>query len=168
METTDRDYIYGKNELKKVKAPDKAVMFDKVGEDISLDEFVRQFTEDELIDFVGGHAPTGVANTGCFGGLKRLGVPAVPTADGPAGIRLDTDTGVYTTALPCATLLACTWNTELVSKMGAAVGAEMRENNLGVFLAPAMNIHRNPLTGRNFEYYSEDPTVVGKIAAAFV
>lgn len=168
LETTDRDYIYGKNELKKVKAPDKAVMFDKVGEDISLDEFVRQFTEDELIDFVGGHAPTGVANTGCFGGLKRLGVPAVPTADGPAGIRLDTDTGVYTTALPCATLLACTWNTELVSKMGAAVGAEMRENNLGVFLAPAMNIHRNPLTGRNFEYYSEDPTVVGKIAAAFV
>ena len=168
LETTDRDYIYGKNELKKVKAPDKAVMFDKVGEDISLDEFVRQFTDDELIDFVGGHAPTGVANTGCFGGLKRLGVPAVPTADGPAGIRLDTDTGVYTTALPCATLLACTWNTELVSKMGAAVGAEMRENNLGVFLAPAMNIHRNPLTGRNFEYYSEDPTVVGKIAAAFV
>lgn len=168
LETTDRDYIYGKNELKKVKAPDEAVMFDKVGEDISLDEFVRQFTDDELIDFVGGHAPTGVANTGCFGGLKRLGVPAVPTADGPAGIRLDTDTGVYTTALPCATLLACTWNTELVSKMGAAVGAEMRENNLGVFLAPAMNIHRNPLTGRNFEYYSEDPTVAGKIAAAFV
>ena len=118
------------------------------------------------MDFVGGHAPTGVANTGCFGGLSRLGVPAVPTADGPAGLRLEPETGIPTTAWPCATLLACTWDEELISQVGAGGGAELRENNLGVWLAPALNIHRDPLCGRNFEYYSEDPLVAGKCAAA--
>ena len=119
------------------------------------------------MDFVGGHAPTGVANTGCFGGLARLGVPAVPTADGPAGLRLNTEeVGIYTTAWPCATLFAATWDADLVERFGAASAAELRENNLGVWLAPALNIHRDPLCGRNFEYFSEDPLLTGKIAAA--
>lgn len=122
--------------------------FDEVGETITLDEFIKQFTVDELIDFVGGHQnQPGVCNTGAFGGMRRLNVPPLPTADGPAGLRLNASTGVPTTAWPCATLLACTWNTELIEEIGAAGGAELRENNLGVWLAPAMNIHRNPCAG---------------------
>lgn len=151
------------------KAPAETVKFDEVGETITLDEFIKQFTVDELIDFVGGHQnQPGVCNTGAFGGMKRLNVPPLPTADGPAGLRLNASTGVPTTAWPCATLLACTWNTELIEEIGAAGGAELRENNLGVWLAPAMNIHRNPLCGRNFEYFSEDPLLAGKCCAADV
>ncbi len=162
----EEEYFYAENKLIDVKAPENEVKFDKVGEEISMDEFVRQFTLDELMYFVGGQPPTGVANTGCFGPLKRLDVPAVPTADGPAGLRLEPETGIPTTAWPCATLLACTFDPELISEVGAAGGAELRENNLGIWLAPALNIHRDPLCGRNFEYYSEDPLVAGKSAAA--
>ncbi len=158
----------GTHEPNEASAPEKLVMFDRVGEDCTMEEFVKQFTLDELMDFVGGQPPTGVANTGCFGGLKRLGVPAAPTADGPAGLRLDKATGIPTTAWPCATLLASTWDTELVYQVGQAAAKEIRENNIGIWLAPAMNIHRDPLCGRNFEYYSEDPLLAGKIAAAAI
>ena len=162
----EEEYLYGINEPTNAKAPEKEVVFDKVGEEISLDEFVAQFTLEELMEFVGGHGPTGVCNTGCFGGLERLRVPAVPTADGPAGLRLDVETGIPTTAWPCATLLACMWNPELAYEVGKGGGAEIRENNLGVWLSPALNIHRDPLCGRNFEYYSEDPLIAGKTASA--
>ncbi len=163
---SEPEYIYGKIEESEAIKPEKEIKFSLVGEEISMDEFVSQFTLDELMDFVGGHAPTGVANTGCFGGLKRLDVPAIPTADGPAGLRLNTETGIPTTAWPCATLLACTWDPDLIFEVGAAGGAEVRENNIGVWLTPALNIHRDPLCGRNFEYYSEDPLIAGKSAAA--
>lgn len=149
-------------------APEQPVSFDEVGKSVSLDAFIRQMTVDELVDFLGGHPGAGVCNTGVFGGLKRLGIPPLPTADGPAGVRLNAETGVATTAWPCGTLLACTWNTDLIEAVGAGGGSELRENNLGVWLAPAMNIHRNPLCGRNFEYYSEDPLVAGKSCAAAV
>lgn len=162
----EENYIYGINEPTNAKAPEKEVFFDKVGEEISLDEFVAQFTLEELMEFVGGHGPTGVCNTGCFGGLERLKVPAVPTADGPAGLRLNVETGIPTTAWPCATLLACMWNPDLAFEVGKGGGAEIRENNLGVWLSPALNIHRDPLCGRNFEYYSEDPLIAGKTASA--
>ncbi len=162
----EEEYFYAPNEPSGAKAPDEIVKFDSVGESITLDEFVAQFTVEELMDFVGGHAPTGVANTGCFGGLERLDIPPVPTADGPAGLRLEPATGIPTTAWPCATLLACSWNPELIYEVGAAAGNEIRENNIGIWLAPALNIHRDPLCGRNFEYYSEDPVVSGKCAAA--
>ncbi len=162
----EESYFYGEVAPSNAKKPEKEVMFSKVGTEITMDEFVSQFTLQELMDFVGGHAPTGVANTGCFGGLKRLDVPAVPTADGPAGLRLNTETGIPTTAWPCATLLACTWDPDLIYEVGAAGGAEVRENNIGVWLTPALNIHRDPLCGRNFEYYSEDPLVAGKSAGA--
>ncbi len=162
----EESYYYGENQPTGAVAPENPVMFDKVGESITMDEFVAQFTLEELMDFVGGQPPTGVANTGCFGPLKRLGVPAMPTADGPAGLRLDTETGIPTTAWPCATLLACTWDTELNFLVGEGGGAEIRENNLAIWLAPALNIHRDPLCGRNFEYYSEDPLLAGKCAAA--
>lgn len=166
---SEPSYASGSSTLCDVTAPQNTAMFDEIGVSVTLDEFVRQFTVDELIDFVGGHQnQPGVCNTGAFGGLKRLNIPAAPTADGPAGLRLDAATGAATTAWPCASLLACTWNTELIEQVGAAGGAELRENNLGVWLAPAMNIHRNPLCGRNFEYFSEDPLLAGKCCAADV
>ena len=90
------------------------------------------------------------------------------TADGPAGLRIAPEAGVNTTAFPCATLLACTWNPEIVEKIGEAGGAEVKENNIAVWLTPAINIHRSPLCGRNFEYYSEDPLLTAELAGAMV
>ena len=90
------------------------------------------------------------------------------TADGPAGVRIEPVTGVRTTAFPCQTLLASSWNEELLAEVGKAAAEELKENNLCVWLAPAMNIHRNPMCGRNFEYFSEDPFLTGKLAAAEV
>ena len=100
--------------------------------------------------------------------MPRYGVPNVMTADGPAGLRIAPECGVCTTAWPCSTLLACTWNEELVEAVGAAGGMEVKENNIAVWLTPAVNIHRSPLCGRNFEYYSEDPFLTGKLAGAMV
>lgn len=151
------------------EAPAELVKFDDIGKKCTIEEFIKQFTLDEICDFVGGQPPTGVANTGCFGPIgHRLNTPAIPTADGPAGLRLNTETGIPTTAWPCATLLACSWDPELIYEVGAAGGAEVRENNIGIWLTPALNIHRDPLCGRNFEYYSEDPLVAGKSAAAAI
>lgn len=134
----------------------------------TLDEFVAQLTDREVAELLGGQPNTGVANTFGYGNLPEYGVPSVMTADGPAGLRIAPECGVCTTAWPCATLLACTWNPELVEAVGAAGGAEVKENNIGVWLTPAINIHRSPLCGRNFEYYSEDPLLTGKLAAAMV
>ncbi len=159
-------YHYGEVAPSGAKAPETLVKFDDVGEKCTLDEFVAQMTLDELMYIVGGQKPTGVCNTGSFGGIERLGIPYAPTADGPAGVRIEPNTGISTTAWPCATLLACCWNPDLVYEIGVAAGKEIRENNLGIWLAPALNIHRDPLCGRNFEYYSEDPLVAGKNAAA--
>ena len=135
---------------------------------ISMDDFVAQLTVDELIHLLGGQPNTGVANTFGFGNLPEYGIPSVMTADGPAGVRINEEVGIYTTAFPCSTLLACTWNPEVVEAVGQAGGAELKENNLGVWLTPAINIHRSPLCGRNFEYYSEDPFLTGVLAGAMV
>lgn len=147
---------------------DRLSFADVAGGSVSLDAFVRQLTDDELITLLGGTPNRGVADTRGLGGLDYLKIPAVMTADGPAGLRICEDRGVTTTAWPVATLLACTWDAEIVCEVGKAGGREVRENNLGMWLTPAINIHRSPLCGRNFEYYSEDPLVSGKLAAATV
>lgn len=151
------------------KAPEeKAMLIDVVDGKVTLEEFIAQLTDDQLVSLTYGKPNTGVANTSGMGDLAEFGVPNVMTADGPAGLRLAPETGITTTAFPCATLVACTWNPDLMYAVGEAGAKEVKENNIGIWLTPALNIHRNPLCGRNFEYYSEDPLVAGKMAAAKV
>ena len=140
---------------------------------IDLDTFVAQLnlTELEAISrggYIMGHPWGARGNAGIFGGvtesLRKKGIPPVVTTDGPSGIRLYDSCSL----MPIGTLLACTFDLELVEKLYAAIGAEMKDRGSDVLLAPGMNIHRNPLCGRNFEYFSEDPYVTGRMAAAVV
>lgn len=144
----------------------------KSGE-ISVEKFVSSLTNQELEALTRGEggmdSSYGVTgNAGAFGGiipeLNKKGVPAVITTDGPAGIRIRK----YTSLLPCGTALASTFNTRLVEELCSEMGKELKNAGSNVLLAPGMNIHRNPLCGRNFEYFSEDPLLTGKMAAAFV
>ena len=135
---------------------------------LTLEAFMAQLGDEDLIHLLGGQPNVGVSNTFGVGNLPEYGVPNVTTADGPAGLRIQPEAGVRTTAWPCATLLAASWDEDLVSQVGAAAAAEVKENNISIWLAPAVNIHRSPLCGRNFEYDSEDPLLAGKIAAAMV
>jgi len=154
----------------------------------SIDEVVAAMTIDEKAHFVVGTGMAGFSGDSAVVGetkkmvpgaagttypVPRLGIPSVVLADGPAGLRINPiregDTvSYYCTHFPIGTLLASTWNQELVQEVGSAIGNEVLEYGVDILLAPALNIHRNPLCGRNFEYYSEDPIVAGKIAAAYV
>lgn len=146
-----------------------AHIFKEVAEGkLTPEEFLAQLTDEETAQLLGGQPNTGVANTFGYGNLPEYGVPSVMTADGPAGLRIAPECGVTTTCWPCSTLLACSWNPEIVEAVGLAGGAEVKENNIAMWLTPAVNIHRSPLCGRNFEYYSEDPYLVGKLASAMV
>ena len=147
----------------------KVHFFDEVAEGkVCLDDFVDQLTDEQLVHLLSGQPNLGVANTQGFGNIPEFGVPNAMTADGPAGVRIVPECGVYTTAFPCVTQVCCTWDPELSYAVGEAGAMEMKENNLAAWLTPAVNIHRSPLCGRNFEYYSEDPFLTGTMAGSFV
>lgn len=155
-----------------------------------IQDLISKMTDDEKASMLVGIGMPGFDTTtfkfiaggfqgkvpGAAGGtfeIKRLGIPTVVVSDGPAGLRIkpirenDSNT-YYGTAFPVGTALASTWNTELITSVGKAIGNEVKEYGVDVLLGPGMNIHRNPLCGRNFEYYSEDPILTGKISAAIV
>ena len=135
---------------------------------ITLRDFISALPVEELASLLGGQPNMGLANTFGYGNNPVRGIPNIMTADGPAGIRFVEGLGVTTTAFPCATLLAASWDPELLYDVGTAAALEAKENNIMVWLAPGVNIHRNPLCGRNFEYYSEDPLLAGRQAAALI
>ena len=154
----------------------------------NIEEVVNAMTTEEKLHIViggkinensGGSAVIGATEkyvSGAAGNtceVKRLGITPIVLADGPAGLRIDStrkndNKTYYATHFPIGTLLASTWNTELVKQVGYCIGNEAKEYGVDILLAPAINIHRNPLCGRNFEYYSEDPLLAGKIGAAFI
>ena len=153
----------------------------------SIDKVLKAMTLEEKVHFVIGTGMAGNGESAVVGATKkivpgaagttypieRLGIPGIVLADGPAGLRIDPtregeDRTYYCTHFPIGTLLASTWNQELVESVGEAMGEEVHEYGADVYLAPALNIHRHPLNGRNFEYYSEDPVVAGKTAAAYI
>ena len=139
----------------------------------SMEDFVAQLTVEELEALTRGEGGMNSAwgvegNAGIYGGvissLREKGIPVVVTADGPAGLRIKR----YTSLMPCGTALACTWNEALVEQLFKKIAAELERFDVNVILSPGLNIHRNPLCGRNFEYFSEDPYISGKMAAAAV
>ena len=164
------DNLPGEAAVKRENAP---ILGDVASGKDTMDDFVAGLSDDELEALTRGHgmmnSPLGApGNAGVLGGvipgLREKGVLPVVCADGPAGLRLQK----YCALVPCGTALACTWNCELVEELYRLVGAEMKHYGVDVLLAPGMNIHRNPLCGRNFEYFSEDPLLSGKMAAAVV
>ena len=152
--------------------------------DARVDDLLSQMTIEEKIHLLKG---SGLASAmgrqepgegipgvvGTIVATPRLGIPAINLSDGPAGLRIEPtregeDRTYYCTAFPIATLLSSTWNTSLVENVGEAMGNEALEYGIDVILGPGANIHRHPFCGRNFEYYSEDPLLTGKIGAAMV
>lgn len=153
---------------------DRGIKFEDVKNgSATIEAFVAQLSLGELEAITRGdyemNSPLGaLGNAGAYGGvlqsLRDKGIPAKITTDGPSGIRLTASCSL----LPIGTLLACSFDIDLCYRVYSAVSAEMKEKGTDVLLAPGMNIHRNPLCGRNFEYFSEDPYLTGKIAAAVV
>lgn len=140
---------------------------------ITLDEFISQLSLEELEAISRGDytmdSPLGTKGNasvlaGVLQSLREKGIPAISTNDGPAGLRLES----YTSQIPMGTLLACSFNLDLVNKLFEKLSEEMINKKCDVLLAPGMNIHRNVLCGRNFEYYSEDPFLTGMMASATV
>lgn len=155
----------------------------------SIDEIISQMTLKEKVvmlvgsidgtNYTGIPTPTGDPDTGQLvpgaagqtNRIPRLGIPATVVGDGPAGLRVlptrsGSDQTYYCTGFPVGILLSSTWNEGLMNQVGKAIGNELKEYGVDALLAPAVNIMRNPLCGRNFEYLSEDPVLSGKMAAS--
>lgn len=154
---------------------DKGLTLQMVAEGIcSMEDFVAQLMKEELAMVVRGEGMCSIKVTpgtaAAFGGvsdrLLAYGIPIACCADGPSGIRMDN--GLLATQLPIGTLLACTWDVDLVEELFTMQGKEMVRNEIDTLLGPGINIHRHPLNGRNFEYFSEDSLLTGKMAAAVV
>ncbi len=158
----------------KADLPDRPIHFSEVLKDPALlDAFILQLDNEQLEALTRGEGGMGSklgtpGNAGAFGGiiesLREKGVLPIITTDGPAGIRLQR----YCSLLPCGTAFACSWNTPLIEAVHEKLGEEMLYHGTDVILGPGMNIHRSPLCGRNFEYFSEDPLLTGKMAASVV
>lgn len=141
---------------------------------VSADDFIAQLTVDDLISLTQGEGMgsdkvrpgTGAAFGGVTERLRGFGIPAVAATDGPSGLRFDN--GDKATMIPIGTMLASTWNRELVQELYSCIAREMKESDVDLLLGPGMNIHRDPLCGRNFEYFSEDPLISGAMAAAAI
>ncbi len=141
---------------------------------VSMDDFIAQLDKEELCTIIRGEGMSSKQVTpgtaAAFGGispaLKAKGIPVGCMDDGPSGMRLDS--GMKAFSLPNGTLIACTFNTELVEELYSFLAIEMLKNNVDILLGPGMNIHRHPLNGRNFEYFSEDPFLTGQMGAAQV
>lgn len=139
---------------------------------VSMETFIAQISDQDLCCIVRGEgmcSPKVTPGTAsAFGGvtesLYQLGIPIGCCADGPSGIRMDCGTKAF--SMPNGTCIACTFNKELVEDLYEVAGVELRKNRIDTLLGPGMNIHRNPLNGRNFEYFSEDPYLTGSLAAA--
>ncbi|MDT3402044.1 glycoside hydrolase family 3 C-terminal domain-containing protein [Mucilaginibacter terrae] len=160
----------GKNSVKEVVAAmtleEKALMVIGGGRDAAP----SAFTDGSMVGNTAFRIPGAAGTTNA---IPRLGIPAIVLADGPAGVRMDVkrkndEHKYFATAFPSGTTLASTWNPEVVKRVGEAFGNEVKEFGADIILAPGVNIHRNPLGGRNFEYYSEDPVLTGEIAAGII
>ena len=161
------------------QAPKNTINQEEVMTKLSLEDKAHFVIGVGMAGFSGDNAVIGATQSlvpgaaGTTYPLDSLGIPAIVLADGPAGLRIDAtregdSATYYCTHFPIGTLLASTWNTQLIEKVGQAIGEEVKEYGADVLLAPALNIMRNPLCGRNFEYYSEDPVVAGKTAGAYI
>lgn len=170
----DLEERYEQTAPKLINTNDKKYTLEDVyNKKCTIDEFIGSLTDIELSEIVRGEgmsSPKVTSGTAsAFGGVTQKlldrKIPVMCCADGPSGIRMDS--GQLATSLPNGTMLACTFNFDLVSDLYAVLGVELRNYNVDVLLGPGMNIHRHPLNGRNFEYFSEDPLITGIMATAY-
>ncbi len=139
-------------------------LFDVADGKATLDDLLDRMSLQEMLHLLFGHLREDPAGTGSIGALAKFGISAVQTCDGPAGVRREAPS----TFFPCAALIACTFDASLAREVGAAIGDEAADAGFDLLLAPGMCIHRHPLCGRNFEYFSEDPLLAGVLASAYV